>query len=85
MSNPIELGGFSKELLENPAFKAAIALLREKLFEEIASSAPHDTETRDRCYWMVRMIPEFTSQLASIANDGEALRDRAARDARRAR
>ena len=69
---PKQLGDKSRLLLDDPAFVAAIKGLKEDIYKEIAQSSHEEQSKREDCYYTLKAIDRFQTQLKRYVHKGQS-------------
>lgn len=64
-------GDQARLVLENPAFAAAFADIKQELTEQWQKSPARDSEGREKLYQLLRLADKLEMTLTSSLNDGK--------------
>ena len=73
----VDRGDQARSLLDSPAYLDTVEALRSECSENILTSMPQDTATREDNYNLSRALSAVTERLIAIAAEGEAVLVRA--------
>lgn len=69
---PEEEAKYVKEIMQNPAYQAAIARVKGDYFSQWADTGPFQRRKREYLHKMIKVVLDFEGELQRALNDGLA-------------
>lgn len=74
MTNEIPLGQYAEQLLGNPAYQAALVMIKAELFEEFSRGTIWSGKRkRENIYKQMQAVNELEAKIQSMMSNGKAL------------
>jgi len=79
----MQRGNQAQQVLDNPAFVAALRALEDRYIREWATSEPNEVEKREEAHRALRALNALTDELTILLDNGDVAARQIAKEAKR--
>jgi hypothetical protein len=71
LRSELERGRLAQEVMDNPVYAESVALMRQQIMDQWATSPARDTEGREKLWTMLKLLENLDGQLKTVMQTGK--------------